>query len=210
MVWGNGWGPANEGGFALEGCAWPRVGEKPPPGGAAGGCPAYRPGGTGALVLGLAMLTAHLPSGYVLGRLAPAGRGLMVAALIGAVLPDFDMLWFHFVDQGQIHHHRYWVHVPVFWAAITAVTLPVLGLWARRWLPMAVMFFAALLLHLLLDSISGGILWGAPFSDHLFALVEVPATQPHWVLSFLLHWTFLLELGIWGSAFYLWRRERRS
>ena len=72
------------------------------------------------------------------------------------------------------------------------------------------MFFAALLLHMVLDSIGGGILWGAPFSDHLYALVEVPASQPHWALSFLLHWTFLLELGIWGWALYLWRKGRRA
>ena len=155
------------------------------------------------------MLTAHLPSGYVLARLGPEGRWLMPAALIGAVLPDADMLWFHFVDQGQIHHHRYWVHVPAFWAAIAALTLPVLAVRARRWLAPAAMFFAALLLHMVLDSIGGGILWGAPFSDHLYALVEVPASQPHWALSFLLHWTFLLELGIRALALYLWRKGRR-
>jgi hypothetical protein len=155
------------------------------------------------------MLTAHLPSGYVLARLAPKGRWLMPAALIGAVLPDFDMLWFHFVDHGSIHHHRYWVHVPAFWAAVAALALPVLAFFARRCLAPAVMFFAALLLHMLLDSIGGGILWGAPFSDRLYTLVEVPASQPHWVLSFLLHWTFMLELGIWGWAFYLWRKGKR-
>jgi hypothetical protein len=146
----------------------------------------------------------------VLARLAPEGHRLMLpAALIGAVLPDFDMLWFHFVDHGSIHHHRYWVHVPAFWAVVAALALPVLAFFARRCLAPAVMFFAALLLHMLLDSIGGGILWGAPFSDRLYTLVEVPASQPHWVLSFLLHWTFMLELGIWGWAFYLWRKGKR-
>ena len=76
------------------------------------------------------MLTAHLPSGYVLTRLAPDGcRLLMPATLLGAVLPDFDMLWFYFVDHGSIHHHRYWVHVPAFWAAVAALTLPGLAIW---------------------------------------------------------------------------------
>ncbi|MEP4037184.1 metal-dependent hydrolase [Pseudophaeobacter sp.] len=154
------------------------------------------------------MLTAHLPSGYVLARLLPERRWLLPAALIGAVLPDLDMLWFHFVDQGSVHHHRYWVHMPGFWAAIAALTLPVVAIWARVLLPAAAVFFAALLLHIILDSISGGILWRAPFDDKLYALVEVPASQSHWVLSFLLHWTFLLELCIWGGAIYLWRRGR--
>ncbi|UWQ81859.1 metal-dependent hydrolase (plasmid) [Leisingera sp. S132] len=156
------------------------------------------------------MLTAHLPSGYVLARLAPEGHRLLLpAALIGAVLPDFDMLWFHFVDQGSIHHHRYWVHVPAFWAVVAALALPVLALRARALLAPGLVFFAALFLHMVLDTIGGGILWGAPFNDRLYTLVEVPASQPHWVLSFLLHWTFLLELGIWASALYLWRKGRR-
>jgi len=154
------------------------------------------------------MLTAHLPSGYVLARLAPQRCWLLPAALLGAVLPDFDMLWFHFVDQGSIHHHRYWVHVPAFWAGIAALTLPILAIRARNLLPAAGVFFAALFLHLVLDTIGGGILWAAPFTPHLYSLVEVPATQSHWILSFLLHWTFLLELAIWGAAFYLWRNGR--
>ena len=154
------------------------------------------------------MLTAHLPSGYVLARLAPQRCWLLPAALLGAVLPDFDMLWFHFVDRGSIHHHRYWVHIPAFWAAAAALTLPVMAVLARNLLPAAGIFFAALFLHLVLDTIGGGILWAAPFSTHLYSLVEVPATQSHWVLSFLLHWTFLLELGIWAGAFYLWRKGR--
>ncbi|MCB4457260.1 metal-dependent hydrolase [Leisingera sp. McT4-56] len=155
------------------------------------------------------MLTAHLPSGYVLARLAPEGhRFLMPAALLGAVLPDFDMLWFHFIDDGSIHHHLYWVHVPAFWAAVAALTLPVLAFLARALLAPALMFFAALFLHMVLDTIGGGILWAAPFDSGLYTLVEVPAAQAHWVLSFLLHWTFLLELGVWALALYLWRTGR--
>ncbi|UWR86651.1 hypothetical protein [Phaeobacter inhibens] len=37
----------------------------------------------------------------------------------------------------------------------------------------------------------------------------VPAAQSHWVLSFLLHWTFVLELGIWVLALYLWCKRSR-
>jgi hypothetical protein len=154
------------------------------------------------------MLTAHLPSGYMLARLLPRARWMLPAALIGAVLPDADMLWIHFVDQGSVHHHRYWVHIPAFWAAIAALTLPFLAIFSRSQLPAAAVFFAALLLHLILDSIGGSILWAAPFDSRLYALVEVPASQSHWVLSFLLHWTFLLELGIWGLALFLWQKGK--
>lgn len=144
------------------------------------------------------MLTAHLPAGYCLGK----GTGLtgwsFAAVMVGSVFPDLDMLFFLFVDHGAIHHHRYWVHVPLFWAIVGALILPFLR--GSRWMRPALAFLTAIFLHLLLDSISGGILWGAPFDSRLHALVTVPASQPHWILSFLLHWTFLLEILIWGLA----------
>ncbi len=153
------------------------------------------------------MLTAHLPSGYVLGRLVPKLRWGMAAAMIGAVLPDLDMIWFHFVDQGQVHHHRYWVHIPLFWAGVAAISLPLVARCAQTYLGIALTFFAGLLLHLLLDTVSGGILWGAPFSDHLYHWITVPASQNHWVWSFVLHWSFGAEIVIWCTAAWLWKKR---
>lgn len=155
------------------------------------------------------MLTAHLPSGYLLARSLPADiPALLPVALIGAVLPDLDMIWFHFVDNGAIHHHRYWVHVPAFWLAIAAVALPLA--WWTGYLRSALVFFAAILIHMILDSIGGGILWAAPFSDHLYSLAIVPAAYDHWIVSFILHWTFLAELAIWLAALTLWLRRPRA
>ena len=52
------------------------------------------------------MLTAHQPSGHVLGRSLPKGIPAPVpAALVGAVFPDPDMIWFHFNDDRALHHH---------------------------------------------------------------------------------------------------------
>lgn len=155
------------------------------------------------------MLTAHLPSGYVLARLSPKGiPHLMPAGLIGAVFPDLDMLWFHLIDDRAVHHHRYWVHIPAFWAAVAAVTLPIA--WRLGYLHTALVFFAAILMHLILDTIGGGIMWGAPFSDHLHELVTVPARYGHWVTNFILHWTFLAELAIWIAAIALWLTRPRA
>lgn len=154
------------------------------------------------------MLTAHLPSGYVLWRSLPRVKWGMPAALAGAVFPDLDMIWFHFVDNRAFHHHYYWVHVPLFWLAVAAVVLPLV--WRTVWRGAALVFLAAVFLHLLLDTIAGGILWGAPVSDHLFALVEVPPTQGTWVWSFVLHWTFLLEVAVWIAAMALILRRRRA
>ena len=154
------------------------------------------------------MLTAHLPSGYILGRTLPKNiPRLMPAALIGAVLPDVDMIWFLFVDKGAVHHHRYWIHIPAFWALAAIFVLPVLT--KLRLLPVGLVFFAAITMHLLLDTIAGGIMWAAPFNDHLFALTTVPAAYGNWIVSFMLHWTFALELVVWIAAIYLWVRRDR-
>ena len=155
------------------------------------------------------MLTAHLPSGYVLARVAPQSIPyLLPAALLGSMLPDFDMIWFHFVDQGAVHHHRYWVHIPVFWALIAVFVLPVMT--KLRRLPTGLVFFAAIALHLVLDTIAGGIMWGAPLSDHLFAFTTIPAKYSHWIISFMLHWTFALEVAVWIAALGFWLKRKKA
>ena len=149
------------------------------------------------------MITAHLPAGYVLARKAKFTGSLMVAALIGAIFPDIDLLWFFFIDDRAFHHHRYWVHAPAF-ALICSIMLVAI----TRVSPMAVAFAAGWCLHILLDAPVGGIMWLWPVSDTLFYVWTVPATQAHWILSFVLHWSFALELVIWGTAFTLYVQRR--
>ena len=131
------------------------------------------------------MLTAHLPSGYCLAKSSRLTGWTFAAAIAGAVFPDFDMLFFYFVDQQSIHHHRYWVHVPAFWIVVASVVLPIP--WRSHHRAVALAFFAGILLHMLLDSIGGGIMWLAPFNTDLWELITVPANQPHWIWSFVLH-----------------------
>jgi inner membrane protein len=155
------------------------------------------------------MLTAHLPAGFVMARLwnRPAPLA-MVAALVGSVLPDLDMLWFHLVDHGAVHHHRYWPHVPLFWAVVAVVALPIL--WRTVYRVAGLMFFAALGVHMVLDTIAGGIMWLYPLDDRLLVLTEVPAAYSHWVISFVLHWTFLLEVAVWLWALWMWNRRGKA
>lgn len=155
------------------------------------------------------MLTAHLPSGYVMVRLAPKRIPfLLPAALLGAMLPDIDMIWFLFVDHGAVHHHRYWPHIPAFWVLVAVFTLPVMTKLHR--LPTGLVFFAAIAMHLVLDTIAGGIMWAAPFSDHLFVLTTIPANYSHWIISFMLHWTFALEVAVWIAAFGFWLKKEKA
>ena len=132
---------------------------------------------------------------------------VFAAAIVGAVLPDIDLLFFYFVDDRAIHHHRYWVHVPFFWAVLASVTLPVL--WTSRYRLVAIAFIIVILMHLALDSIGGGIMWLAPFNTELVKLVTVQPTQSLWIFSFLPHWTFLFEVPIWIFAGYLYLKDRR-
>lgn len=156
------------------------------------------------------MILAHLPAGYLIGRAFGAKRGwVKAAALAGSVLPDFDLFWFYFVDDRAFHHHRYWVHVPGFWLACGIVVLPLIRMFRPGWLAPAAVFLVSILVHLILDSVGGGIMWLWPFSNHLFSLTTVPATQSHWILSFILHWSFLSEVVIIATALWLfWRAER--
>ncbi|WP_421704106.1 metal-dependent hydrolase [Aliiroseovarius sp.] len=156
------------------------------------------------------MITAHLPSGYLLGRGIRARGWLMGAAVLGAVFPDFDLIWFYGVDGRAFHHHLYWVHMPAFWLVTGAALLTVLRLAAPGALPFAAAFLAGVALHLVLDTFAGGIAWAWPVSNHLTTLVAVPATQSHWLLSFILHWSFLPELAIWAAALFLFFKRKLS
>ncbi|MEO0745665.1 MAG: metal-dependent hydrolase [Pseudomonadota bacterium] len=149
------------------------------------------------------MIVGHLAAGYLAARgLAAIGAGALFGGmLIGSVLPDIDMLWFALVDQGRVHHHDYLTHRPVVWAGLLCV-----GLALRRASVIGVALGA--LLHLALDSIAGKIAWAWPISDAATPLVIVPATQAHWLLSFIFHWTFALELALCALALALFVRTR--
>lgn len=155
------------------------------------------------------MLTAHLAAGYcVTGLYRTPGRAVIAAALVGGVLPDLDLAFFYLVDERSLHHHRYWVHVPAFWMALGVLILP-LARYGRCFLP-ASAFLVSIMFHLLLDSIAGGIMWLYPLDNTLYRAVVVPPDGRHRVVTFLTHWTILLELLVWLSAAVLFclRRKR--
>ena len=162
------------------------------------------------------MFLAHLPVGSLVAHALSAGaprarsRVIFVASLVGSVLPDVDMLWFHLVDHGRVHHHRYWTHVPLFWAAFA---LPALLVTARLWparLRAVVAFFIAIASHLVLDTVVGDVQWLQPLSDRFIHLVTVERIEgAHWIWSFVLHWTFALELALLALAVAIEVRARR-
>ena len=151
------------------------------------------------------MIVGHLPAGYLAGVLAQragAAPALAWGILVGAVLPDIDMLWFWFVDRGAVHHHTYLTHRPIVWALVAVAGL------AFRSRAMVGVGLGGLL-HMVLDSIAGAIAWGWPYTGASAPFVVVPATQSHWVLSFMSHWTFLLEIALVLVACAVFFTQRR-
>lgn len=150
------------------------------------------------------MFIAHLPAGYILTKVMPIKSksvALWATGLFFAVAPDFDLFYFYLFSARKIPHHAYVTHWPLLWIALAAAVFIVsLPLHKRSWRPFIVVGLATVLLHLALDSIAAEIYWLAPFSDKYVNLVEVPANYSWWVYSFILHWTFALELIICIAA----------
>ncbi len=121
-------------------------------------------------------------------------------AVIGGVLPDIDLLWFYFADDRAFHHHHYWVHIPAFWLALAAIVLPILAIVKPAWLRPALAGLAGVFVHLCLDTLAGDIKWLWPWPDRFVHVVDIPARHSQWVLNFVLHPIFLIEVLIWGVA----------
>lgn len=153
------------------------------------------------------MFIGHLPTAYL--ALKPfqrrVGAPAFAAGLVGSVLPDIDLILFYFVDGRAFHHHEYLTHRPVLWGAILLFGLAILSL--RRPAGVAVVLLGlGGLIHMLLDSIAGSIAWGWPVFSTSLTLVIVPATHDNWILSFLNHWTFKVELMLCALAALVWAR----
>lgn len=166
------------------------------------------------------MIIAHLPAAYlatklVSGKFEPARKsGLWGWALAASLLPDLDIIWFYI--EGGVRNHRYYpTHWPLFWLGLLLAAVLVLALIRRRDLivyPTVVL--GNIMLHLLLDALAGPVFYAAPFLWEKAQLIRVPAIYDHWIINFLRHWTFQLELMIWAAAALVfglsnWERKTR-
>lgn len=152
------------------------------------------------------MLIAHLPAGYLLTKiLSPTFRpdqrlGLWFCGLVGSVLPDIDFLLFY-LEGGVRNHRLYPTHWPLFWLGLwVAVSLILLTLKKKRAIVYPSLLLAGVFSHLLLDIIAGPVFYAAPLSWDRLQLVKVPALYSWWLLNYLRHWTFQLEMLLTGLA----------
>ena len=128
--------------------------------------------------------------------------------MVGAVFPDLDLIWFYLIDDRAFHHHKYWVHAPAFVIASSAVLVAAAKFLLPKAAPLTIAFTIGWCLHVMLDAPVGGTMWLWPLTDKLYVPIEVPATQSHWILSFVLHWSFLFEVVIWLVALGLYLQKR--
>ena len=161
------------------------------------------------------MIIAHLPGGYIIGRLlekiessAIRQKRIMQVALIGSVLPDLDMLYFYWVNRTS-DHHLFVSHIPAYYCALLPLVILGRVFSSFRYVGnLALTLWVSLMLHAVLDTVVSGILWTFPFveavEENLIHIVDKDAipriVDPYkvyvelfgmklegWVLNVLLH-----------------------
>ena len=160
------------------------------------------------------MLVAHWPAGYLmteacLVKSSEKSRWVWWVGWSGSVVPDLDLFYFYFVDECQHLHHSYWTHIPFYWMLAGLILGLLVKILADSRLKRTIqLFFVKVLIHLLLDSVAGGIRWLSPFCDQEFQLFQVSARYSHWILNFVFHPSFLVELLICFVALGIWWSRR--
>jgi inner membrane protein len=124
------------------------------------------------------------------------------------MVPDLDLLYFFLFDNQQTHHHKYFPHLPWVWFSLLGLSIAGRRIWPASPLPaLSLVFSLGGILHVVLDSLVGDVWWLAPFVDRPYALFTVPARFDPWWLSFILHWSFLVELAVCAWALVIYRRR---
>ncbi len=154
------------------------------------------------------MIFGHLPAGYVISKLLSERlencllfyKTFIFWGLFGAIAPDTDLLYSLLIDQA--YHHNYVTHFPIFWLSLLLISL----LWLRlqkTWSKVPALCFIFTLnalIHLILDTVTGHILWLAPFSDKQFSLITESSEGGHYFTQ----WGFGLELFLMFWALLVW------
>lgn len=166
------------------------------------------------------MFIAHLPAGYLwtkaylkqsdaLALTSVMRRRLIGLGLVASVLPDLDVVYFYLWDGRQHHHHSYVSHLPIWWFVAWGL-VTILSKIFQFSLPLRTAFnvvFSNGILHLVLDTVAGDIRWLYPFAMDYISLFSPPAVHEWWILNFILHWTFLIEIAVCLAALNAYRQR---
>jgi len=123
-----------------------------------------------------------------------------ISSLVFSVLPDLGLIYFYFFNS-TISHRQFFPHLPIVMLATLIITIPLYRLkFFEKMRVYYVIFFVNWFVHLVIDTFTERIHWLYPFRDEGIMLIEIPARYSHWIISFVLHWSFLLELAIIAVA----------
>ncbi len=165
------------------------------------------------------MFIAHLAAGYLLTKAVvhkiPKDQSnhvkyFWMLGLLFSVVPDFDLFYFYLVDS-RVHHHKLFPHLPIFWLPVFILVFTLA--WALKHRAMyyaGIVCAANIFMHLLLDTFVGFVWWLYPVIDEPYYWILVPNQYRHWVMNFVFHWTFLVEILIVVSAFWMMRKKRAT
>ncbi|MGL4666876.1 MAG: metal-dependent hydrolase [Saezia sp.] len=166
------------------------------------------------------MFIAHIPSGYITVKLlckrikqpSLSIKWLFFWGLLGSVAPDLDMFYFYLIDARQNNHHSYWSHYPILWFPALFMSYVSYRRSSsqrfKNFMVYATLFSFTGCMHLILDSVVGGIWWLAPFIDRPYSLFPIYPKFKIWWLNFIISWVFLIEILITSYAIFLWRKSR--
>ncbi len=157
------------------------------------------------------MLIAHLPMGYIIyKKFSPESNYFFLAiALFFSALPDIDLIYFYLFDRSE-HHHKLFPHIPLFWICSFSIFFLLRNKFSKEFTLVFKIAVISVFIHLLLDTLVGYIWWLYPIVDKSFFLIEIPNKYNHWIINFIFHWTFIIELLIVTYAIFLFFRSYYS
>lgn len=147
--------------------------------------PASLRGGPSFCIMPLMLLPGHLAGGYLAARvylklshLALTSHQtslLLWLGVLAGILPDFDwlrMFWAakSFKPKDTTIHRRYFSHLPLFWVAVCVILYVLAQTIFMR--AAVIVFFLAVMSHMLFDSLEFGLMWLWPFKKECYAVFE--------------------------------------
>jgi len=165
------------------------------------------------------MFIGHVAAGYIWTKLLLKNRVFnnndhkqqfiyFWTGILGSFFPDIDIFHFYLIDGRKHLHHSYWTHMPFFWLIALCLLLLISMIRKNKNLRNASIFFISnIFIHLLLDTVAGGIYWLYPFSKGMVTLLEVPVKSTSWIFNFVFFWTSTVEGILIILAALLCRKE---
>ena len=161
------------------------------------------------------MTFAHLPAGYITCRLLynqfkhriDSWNCYLLWGLLGSVAPDFDHLYFWFINREQDQHLNF-SHYPLFWVLLLIFSAFWFVIDRKSQNPVsAFMVSFGGFIHMILDTVPGHIFWLAPFSYQPFSIGELVEAANPWLVQSFPGWAYGVELLILIWSFSLFSRN---